>query len=273
MYNCSGASREDRYSCKLCGGRVFSRLRNLGCTAVYRDSFQPWADDRFKPSCHIFYPSGCVNKYDDLPKFEGFPPAFGGSDGRLVRSDLHAASWVPWKEARGTFYLGVAMLIGMFTTPAWSSVLLPLVGAGEEWHQMPWRVFMNPLEQWVRMPTFLVCEYLMYALAALAFWHARRNASMDLFFAAWTCGTANDIFFMYLPFADNFWQGQTTFMLTPRLPLYILAMYVGLMYYANTAAMRMGFASPLAEAAAAGLLAACWYGVYDLCGPLLVDLA
>ena len=100
----------------------------------------------------------------------------------------------------------------------------------------------------------------------LAFLHARFMGAIDLWFASWICGTANDVFFMFLPFCDN-WQAQATIMLTPRLPLYIVSMYVVMIYYSNTAARRFGFASPLAEAMMTGLLMSLLYGVYDLNGP------
>ena len=34
-YNCNGASKEDRYFCKDCGGKVYSQLNHLGCKAVF----------------------------------------------------------------------------------------------------------------------------------------------------------------------------------------------------------------------------------------------
>ena len=43
-------------------------------------------------------------------------------------------------------------------------------------------------------------------------------------------GTANDIFFMVLPFVDNFWHAQGFIMITPRLPLYILCVYISFIY-------------------------------------------
>ena len=47
------------------------------------------------------------------------------------------------------------------------------------------------------------------------------DASLDLFLASWICGTASDVFFMFMPkFCDNFWQAQVTIMLTPRLLTY-----------------------------------------------------
>ncbi len=289
MYNCDGASQEDRFACNVCGSRVLSRLKHLGCSAVFLSNVDTKAthpDPRFLPSAHIFYASGAADVLDDLPKLEGFPPSLGGTDGRMLRSDIHPTSCggssrsssttsVPTAvggvfavaEGRGTALAGVLALLTLLLTPHVGAHLMPLVGAGDEWAHMPWRPFMSPWEQWVRMPTFLVCEYVMLSGACLCAWHARRNGALPLWFAAWVCGTANDVFFMFLPFCDNFWQAQATVMLTPRLPLYIVAMYVCLMYFANTAAMRLGFASPLAEACAAGLLGALLYGVYDFNGP------
>src|SRR5687767_4991031 len=114
------------------------------------------------------------------------------------------------------------------------------------------------------MPTFLVGEYLFYALAAIALVHARRNGRRHLlaWFAALLAGTANDIIFMALPLVDNFWQAQATIMLTPRLPLYIRCVYVSFMYYPTVACWRLGLA-PLASATASGLAAILFYAPYD----------
>jgi hypothetical protein len=57
--------------------------------------------------------------------------------------------------------------------------------------------------------------------------------------AALIAGTANDLIFMALPLVDNFWQAQTTIMLTPRLPLYIPCVYVCFMYYATVSVWRL----------------------------------
>jgi hypothetical protein len=265
---------EDRYSCKDCGTKVLTDLNQLGCTAVFPSNFSMHehsaCDPRFRPSAHIFYPSGVLDSYDELPKLQGFPPAFGGSDGRLFRNDYHngACLW-PWKEARGQAYVSILALVMLFGLPIWNQ-LLRLIGAGAEWRAMPWRVFMSPFEQWQRLPSFLFIEYWYFTLTLISLWHARRNGALDLWFAAWICGTFNDVFTMFLPLIDNFWQAQATVMLTPRLPLYIVALYVCLMYPANTAAMRFGFRWSLAEAMCAGLLACAWYGVYDVAGPRLL---
>jgi hypothetical protein len=55
-------------------------------------------------------------------------------------------------------------------------------------------------------------------------------------------------------------------MLTPRLPLYIVSMYAGVIYTSTTAARRYGFGY-LAEAALVGLFAHLIYNVYDTNGP------
>ena len=266
---------EDRYSCKICSTKVYTDLHQLGCSAVFPSCLaitdsKGQLDPRFRPSAHIFYPSGFLDSFDELPKLQGFPPAFGGTDGRLFRNDYHNGfkKW-PWKEAYGTSVVAVLSLIGLFSTPNWEPIL-SWIGAGAEWREMPWRSWMDPSEQWERLPSFLILEYWYFVLALICLAHARLNGALDLWFAGWFCGTANDVICMYLPLIDNFWQAQATVMLTPRLPLYIVAMYVCLMYPANTAAMRFGFRWSLAEAMCAALFASLWYGVYDVCGPRLL---
>ena len=150
---------------------------------------------------------------------------------------------------------------GMAAIIALAAVPLSPVG---EWEKIPWRVLMDPREQYLRMPSFLIAEYSMIACALVSLWHARHSGKVRLWFAAWVCGTCNDVFFMFLPFCDNFWQAQATIMLSPRLPLYIVCMYTFL-YFACTAAMGLGL-PPLAEACAAGIFASIFYGVYDICG-------
>ena len=287
VYNCPGTGiwergngevfvrDEDRYSCKICSTKVYTDLHQLGCSAVFPSCLaitdsKGQLDPRFRPSAHIFYPSGFLDSFDELPKLQGFPPAFGGTDGRLFRNDYHNGfkKW-PWKEAYGTSVVAVLSLIGLFSTPNWEPIL-SWIGAGAEWREMPWRSWMDPAGQWERLPSFLILEYWYFVLALICLAHARLNGALDLWFAGWFCGTANDVICMYLPLIDNFWQAQATVMLTPRLPLYIVAMYVCLMYPANTAAMRFGFRWSLAEAMCAALFASLWYGVYDVCGPRLL---
>ena len=271
---------EDRYACRKCKGWVLIRLNHLCCTAVFRSNIRFGSDsninsdngndnvdngrDRFKASCHIFYNSGIHNVYDDLPKYSGFPPLLGGHDRVMLRNDIHGGKLVimAWREATGTATLALLSLIFLFATPLWGQFL------NVEWAHMPWRAWGMALsKQYACLPTFLICEYTMHTLALVALVHARCNAALDLWFAAWVCGTANDVFFMYLPFCDNFWQAQATVMLTPRLPLYIVSMYIVMIYYSNTAARRFGFASPMAESMMTGVLMSVLYGVYDLNGP------
>jgi hypothetical protein len=79
--------KEERFSCKTCSSKVYAHLHHLNHKAVYNDSFTTpnhgpggsIAED-YKPSIHIFYPSGNTNVIDGLPKFKDLPGAFGGSD-------------------------------------------------------------------------------------------------------------------------------------------------------------------------------------------------
>lgn len=132
---------------------------------------------------------------------------------------------------------------------------------------LPWQVFTDPLTQWHRLPTFVLGEHAILAAAIVALVHARRRglAHLVVFLAALIAGTANDLVFMALPLVDNFWHGQATWMITPRLPLYIPALYVLFMYYPTVAAARLGL-SRLGTAALAGLVAVLTYAPFDIVG-------
>ena len=114
--------------------------------------------------------------------------------------------------------MGCMALVLLGTTPFWGNML------NDEWSSMPWSAWRVSDQEWTeqyqKLPTFLICECTMYVLALVALLHAKQNAALDLWFASWVCGTANDIFFMYLPFCDNFWQAQATIMLTPRVSVW-----------------------------------------------------
>eukprot|EP01065_Artemidia_motanka_P034615 TRINITY_DN4220_c0_g1_i2.p2 TRINITY_DN4220_c0_g1~~TRINITY_DN4220_c0_g1_i2.p2 ORF type:complete len:180 (+),score=54.01 TRINITY_DN4220_c0_g1_i2:59-541(+) len=95
MYNVRGKSKEDRYFCQTCGGKVYSHLNHLGCKAVFLQNFTTpnhgadgRIDSRFAPGCHIFYGSGTVCFFDKLEKFETLPKAFGG-DGKALANNHH----------------------------------------------------------------------------------------------------------------------------------------------------------------------------------------
>ena len=152
------------------------------------------------------------------------------------------------------------------------------------WHlspHLPWRAIGDPLRQWADMPSFLVGEFVFFLLAAAALRHARATGNVVVWAAALVAGTSNDLFFMALPFVNNFWQAQAVVMLTPRLPLYIPCVYVCFMYY-PTVAVRAAFcttapprgSSPSekrvvprpALAALSGLLAMLFYWPYDVTG-------
>ena len=132
---------------------------------------------------------------------------------------------------------------------------------------LPWRMFTNPAEQWVMQPTFLVGEYVIILCALGALFHARRagRANLLIWIAALVAGTGNDLIFMALPLVDNFWQGQAGIMLTPRLPLYILCLYVVFMYWPLVAVRRLGLPR-WPTAALTGLVACLFYAPYDIVG-------
>jgi len=132
---------------------------------------------------------------------------------------------------------------------------------------VPWQVFTSPAQKWAVQPSFVIGEYLFVILAVIALWHATRcgRAHVLVWVGALVAGTTNDLIFMALPLVDNFWQAQATIMLTPRLPLYIPCVYVCFMYIPTVAVWRIGL-PPLAGATATGLLAAVFYGPYDIVG-------
>ena len=140
----------------------------------------------------------------------------------------------------------------------------------KEWKDVPWKVWKPPSQVWREMPSFVVAEWGYRATNLIALYHACVTGRKKTWIAAWVCGTANDIFFMFMPFCDNFWQGQASVMVTPRLPLYIVEMYASVMYYAPVAASlfsrSMGL-NPYAQACLTGLLCHLYYGVYDINGP------
>lgn len=120
------------------------------------------------------------------------------------------------------------------------------------------------------MPTFVFCEWGYRLGALLALYHAIRTDRKKSWLAAISCGTANDVFFMFMPFCDNFWQAQASIMITPRLPLYIVEMYACVMYYpavASSLFSRSMAMSPVSQSCLTGLLAHLFYGVYDVNGP------
>jgi hypothetical protein len=105
-----------------------------------------------------------------------------------------------------------------------TSLVLRLISSDHPWQHWPWRHYKSPLAQRQVMPTFFAIEwtYRLAAYSCLA--HAAKTDGLPVWFSAWLCGTANDIFFMFMPFCDNFWQAQASVMITPRLPLYIVEM-------------------------------------------------
>jgi hypothetical protein len=133
---------------------------------------------------------------------------------------------------------------------------------------LPWTPLQSPLEKWAVQPSFVIGEYVFYACTAAALLHARRHgrAHLLVWLAALLAGTANDLLFMALPLVDNFWQAQSTIMLTPRLPLYIPCVYICFMYFPTVAVWRLGPLPRLSAAALTGLLGELFYAPYDIVG-------
>ena len=82
---------------------------------------------------------------------------------------------------------------------------------------LPWQIFMDPVEQWAKQPTFLIGENVIILCALIALLHARRTGRANLLvcLAALVAGTVNDLIFMALPLVDNFWQWEKQGTLSP----------------------------------------------------------
>ena len=70
---------------------------------------------------------------------------------------------------------------------------------------------------------------------------------------------------MILPFVDNFWHAQCFLMLSPRLPLYILGVYIAFVYYPIAASWRLA-QPPLARFVASAITAGLLYAPFDCTG-------
>ena len=120
----------------------------------------------------------------------------------------------------------------------------------DSWYasDLPWQPIQPLSTMLERQPTLLVGEAAFIGLALVALVHAAANGRqhMLLWLAALVGGCCNDVFFMVLPFVDNFWHAQCTLMLTPRLPLYIPCAYIAFVYYSTVAVWRLRL-SPLAQ--------------------------
>ena len=139
-----------------------------------------------------------------------------------------------------------------------------------EWYEgeLPW-VPLRPLHlQLEEQPTILTAEALFFFCAAVALAHAVSHGRQHVL--VWLCamvgGTANDIFFMVLPFVDNFFHAQCTVMLTPRLPLYIPCAYIAFVYFSTASSWRSTLTTSLGQSALAGLAGALFYCMFDIVG-------
>jgi hypothetical protein len=66
-----------RQYCRLCGGHLMTVHPPLGVIDVFSATLP---DLPFAPAVHVNYQETVLPMQDGLPKFKGFPAAFGGSD-------------------------------------------------------------------------------------------------------------------------------------------------------------------------------------------------
>lgn len=118
---------------------------------------------------------------------------------------------------------------------------------------LPWQRYQSIHYMLDAQPTFLCGEILFISLSILCLLHAWRHGWQHLFtWAVAVCaGLFCDVFFMVLPFIDNFFHAQGTLMLTPRLPLYIPCVYICFVYLSTVSAWRLRY-NGVVQAAATG---------------------
>jgi hypothetical protein len=85
----------------------------------------------------------------------------------------------------------------------------------------------------------------------------------------WVCsfigGIGGDVIFSFLPLADNFFHGQATIMISPRLPLYIVLFYSGWFYLPVALAWRLKLPA-VAESCLVSILCLAFYWPWDVVG-------
>jgi hypothetical protein len=132
---------------------------------------------------------------------------------------------------------------------------------------LPWVPIQSLEVMAEKQPTLPIGEAAFLTLALVAALHAACHGREHvlLYLGALVGGAANDVFFMVLPFVDNFWHAQATLMLTPRLPLYILAVYIAFIYIPVAASWRLP-APPAVRIAASAVTAGLLYAPFDCVG-------
>lgn len=136
---------------------------------------------------------------------------------------------------------------------------------------MPWLMWKDPAQQWEEIPSFLIIEYVVFAITIACFVHASANGFTHTaaLFMAMVGGCWTDVFSMMLPKTDCFWQAQATIMLTPRLPLYIPCIYVVFGYIPMVASMRLGWGW-FGKACFSGIVGRLIYAPYDIAGAVFL---
>jgi hypothetical protein len=114
---------------------------------------------------------------------------------------------------------------------------------------------------------FLLVEWVVIALCAYSFVHARRHGAMLTWLSVLVYGVVIEL--LSYNFAHNFAHGRfTVSFYGEQLPLYITAVYLVMLYTGMMTARRLGL-SPAREAVAAGLCIVLLDVPYDLLGPRL----
>eukprot|EP01095_Lingulamoeba_sp_RSL-Kostka_P010111 TRINITY_DN356_c0_g1_i2.p1 TRINITY_DN356_c0_g1~~TRINITY_DN356_c0_g1_i2.p1 ORF type:complete len:181 (-),score=25.37 TRINITY_DN356_c0_g1_i2:41-583(-) len=139
-----------------------------------------------------------------------------------------------------------------------------------KWDHFDWKHWTDPSEIYQLNPTFVIGEYLFIFLSILSFIHAITRKNKLYYLIGWICtissGIANDAFFMWLPFVDNFWHSQASIMITPRLPLYIPCLYNVTLYFPLVAVLKLNLSSRIQEGLIGGILGELMYSSFDIIG-------
>lgn len=73
--------RTPRLRCDACGTHLFAEIASVGLRSVNAFLLPSGA---FQPQMHIQCQHAVLPVVDELPHFKAFPPAFGGSDERVI---------------------------------------------------------------------------------------------------------------------------------------------------------------------------------------------
>ncbi|GAB0089641.1 uncharacterized protein DMENIID0001_042170 [Sergentomyia squamirostris] len=133
--------------------------------------------------------------------------------------------------------------------------------------------FQDPLNIYRAHPSYFYCEAVFLLGAILIAVHScwKGGRWPFLFLAALGQGLTVELISYWIPYIDNFWQGQTSIMLFGhRLPLYIMFLYPVFYYHSSWAASKLKLRCPLVEHVAVGVLVVLIDIPYDIIGAKFV---